>query len=347
MMIPEVGKTPLNLAKWAMQNVESRSRNSNFQVSSRFTMDPRISHERRVQLQKAFDEIDKDKSGKLSFAEILNYLQDLNDEVEESYVRTIFESMDLNHDGQVSSDEFLNVYLEQVNGISEAIAKLKQQIQEKKRDLDSLKEQLEEAKVSERINSWGIMEGSLLTVRVVEAQNLNTLTGKPSASTHLLCEKQQISTKVLRNERNPNWDETFTFRIDIGTGELLIQVFNEGSISKDDLLGTCSVSLQEFKDQKKHERWFGLAGRTPSARVLLNIQWIHRKTEYIGDLIAELERDITTDTAETNRMENELKKLGTNPFGMFKKDTWLDKLETKIVNEVQGIADKHFHVSFR
>ena len=346
MMIPEIGKSPLNLAKWAQQNLEARSRNSNFQVSSRFAMDPRISHERRLQLQKAFDEIDKDKSGKLSFEEIFSYLQDLNDEVEETYVKAIFESMDSNKDGQVSIDEFLNVYLEQVNGISEAIAKLRQQILEKKRDLEGIKEQYEEAVKIERINSWGIMEGSLLTVRVVEAQNLTSITGKPSASAHLLCEKQQISTKVIKNDKNPSWDETFSFRINIGTGELLIQIFNEGSISKEDLLGTCSVSLSEFKDQKRHERWFGLTGRASSARILLSIQWIHRKTEYLAETVAEFERDITTDTAEMNRIENELKKLGTNPFGMFKKDTWIDKLEGKIISEVQGIADKHFHVGF-
>jgi hypothetical protein len=346
MMIPEIGKSPLNLAKWARENVEARSRSSNFQVSSRFAMDPRISHERRTQLQKAFEEIDKDKSGKLSFEEILSYLTDINDEVEESYVKAIFESMDANKDGQVSIDEFLNVFLEQVNGLSESIAKLRQQILEKKRDLEGINEQLLEAQKTERINSWGIMEGSLLTVRVIEAQNLTTLTGKPSASAHLLCEKQQISTKVIKNDRNPNWDETFSFRIGIGTGELLIQVFNEGQMSKDDLLGTTSVSLSEFKDQKRHERWFGLPGKG-GARILLNVQWIHRKTEYLAEMIADFERDITTDTAEMNRMENELKKLGTNPFGMFKKDTWLDKLEGKIINEVQGIADKHFHVFFK
>jgi hypothetical protein len=343
MMIPE-GKSPLNLAKWAIQTVEARSRSSNFQVSSRFALDPRISHERRIQLQKAFDEIDKDKSGKISYDEIFSYLKDVNDEADEAYVRTIFDSMDANHDGQVSIDEFLNTYLEQVNGLSEAIARLRQQILEKKRDLEAINEQLEEAKNTERINSWGIMEGSLLTVRVIEAQNLVSATGKPSAYTNLLCEKQQIATKIVKNERNPNWEESFTFKISVGTGELLIQVFNEGTISKDDLLGTSSVPLQEFKDQKKHERWFHLQGRSSTARVLLSIQWIHRKTEYLAAIVEELQHDITADTAEMNRMENELKKLGTNPLGMFKKETWVDKLEAKIVNEVQEIADKHFHV---
>ena len=345
-MIPEISKSPLNLAKWAIQSVEARSRSSAFQVSSRFALDPRISHERRIQLEKAFNEMDSDKSGRLTFEEVLNYFKEISEEVDESYVRTIFDSMDLNHDGEVSIEEFLNSYLEQVNGLSEAVAKLRQHILEKKRELATLNEQLEEAKNTERMNSWGIMEGSLLNVRVVEAQNLDTFRGKPNSYANLLCERQQIATKIIRSDRNPNWDETFSFKISAGTGELLIQVFNEGTISKDDLLGTCSVSLQEFKDQQKHERWFHLSGRSNTARILLSIQWIHKKTDYILGIIENLERDITTDTAEMTRIENELKKLGTNPLGMFSKETWIDKIEGKLISEIQEIADKHFHVFF-
>lgn len=346
MMNTDVSKSPLSLAKWALQSVENRARSSNFQVNSRFAIDPRISHERRIQLQKAFDEIDKDKSGKISYEEIYSYLSEINDEADENYVRTIFDSMDSNHDGQVSIDEFLNTYLEQINGISEAIAKLKQQITEKKKDLEGITEQLEETKKTERINSWGIMEGSILTVRVAEAQNLVVVNGKPSAYVNLLCERQQISTKVIKNNRNPVWDETFTFKISVGTGELLVQVFNEGTTSKDDILGTSSISLQEFKNQKKHERWLQLSGKNSTARVSLTIQWINKKTDYLIGIVDELQRDITADTAEVTRLENELKKLGTNPLGMFRKESWLDKLEAKIISEVEKTADRHFHVSF-
>jgi C2 domain/EF-hand domain pair len=343
-MSEDLGKSPLNLAKWAMKTVEARSSSSAFQVSSRVALDPRISHERRIQLSTAFKEIDKDQSGGITYEEIYNYLKDITDEVDENYVKTIFDSMDSNRDGKVDIDEFLTSYLEQVNGLSEAVAKLRQHILEKKRDLATWNEQLEDAKKTERMNSWGIMEGSLLTVRVVEAQNLAAFAGKPSAYANLLCERQQIATKIIKSERNPNWDETFSFKISAGTGELLVQVFNEGTISKDDLLGTCSVSLQEFRDQQKHERWFHLTGRSNTARVLLSIQWIHKKTDYLMDIIERLERDITADTAEMTRIENELKKLGTNPLGMFKRETWADKIEGKIINEVAGIADKHFHV---
>lgn len=345
-MNPENAKSPLTLVDWAHRSVEARSRSSNFQVASRIVLDPRITHERRIQLENAFKEIDRDHSGKISYEEIFEYLKEINNEVEEEYVRTIFDSMDSNHDGAVSIDEFLASYLLQVNGLSEVVAKYRQQIIEKRRELASLNEQLVEATKTERMNSWGIMEGSLLTVRVIEAQNVASFTGKPSAYVNLLCERQQIATKIIKNDRNPNWDETFSFKISAGTGELLIQVFNEGTISKDDLLGTCSVSLQEFKDQQKQERWLHLAGRSNTARILLSLQWIHRKTEYIAGIIQNLDRDITADVAEMTKIESEMRKLGTNPLGMFKKETWIDKLEEKITSHVGEITDKHFHVSF-
>lgn len=337
-------QSALGLRDWALESVNARMRNSNFQSGSRFALDPRISHERRVQLIKAFDEMDADKSGKLSYEEIFNYLKDINGEVSEEYVKTIFESMDANKDGQVSIEEFINTYLNQVDGLSEAVARFRQKILEKRRDLATNSEQLEEAMKSERINSWGIMEGSLLTVRVVEAQNLVSFSGKPSAYVNLLCERQQIATNIIKNERNPNWNESFSFKISSGNGELLIQVYNEGTISKDDLLGASSVSLKEFEDQEKHEKWFHLQGSSNTARILLSIQWIHRKTEYLKKIRDNLLKETDSDTIEMENIENEMRKLGTNPLGMFKKETWIDKLEGKIISEVEEIADKHFQV---
>jgi Zn-finger protein len=342
-MIPE---SPLKLADWASQSVEARLRSSNYQTGSRYELDPRISQERRLQLIQAFNDIDKDKSGKLSYEEIFNYLKDINEKVDDNYVRKIFESMDVNRDGVVSSDEFIQAYLGQIDGLSAAVAQLRQRISEKNRDLTIQEEQLAEAIASERLNSYGIMVGSLITVRVVEAQNLTGLTGRPSAFATILCEKQTISTKIIKNERNPGWDETFSFRITNGTGELVVQVMNEGRISKDDLLGSCSIPLTEFADQQKHEKWFHLKGSSSSARVLLSVQWIHQKTRYIQQIIDNLKREIESDNREMEKIEEQMMKMGTNPLGMFKKDSWLDKIEAKIVGEVDEIADKHFQVFF-
>ncbi|CAG9315054.1 unnamed protein product [Blepharisma stoltei] len=341
-MEQEVAKNPLNLAKWALASVDQKIKASPFQVNTRFALDPRISHERQLELRRAFKEIDADQSGAISFEEILNFLRGINDEVDENYVKTIFESMDVNKDGGVSIDEFINGYLEQVNGLSEAIARYNQTILAKNKELATLREQLEEAKKVERMNTYGIMEGSTFTVRVIEAQNLNVVTGRPTAYVNLICERQQIATKPIPSDKNPNWDETFSFKITMGTGELLVQVFNKGTVSKDDLLGTCSIPLQDFRDQAKHEGWYQLTGRVSNARIMLAIQWIHRQTEYLEGIISGMDNDIVQDVAEKDRVETELRKLGTNPLGMFHKESWVDRLESKIVHEVHAFTDQHF-----
>lgn len=341
-MIPE---SPLNLADWASQSVEARVRSSTYQSNARYELDPRISQERRLQLIEAFNDIDKDKSGKLSYDEIFAYLKDINNKVDENYVKTIFRSMDLNNDGAVSIDEFINTYLGQIDGLSAAVAKFRQRVLEKNRELSGYQEQMAEAVKSERMNSYGVMVGSLLTVRVVEAQNLAAFTGRPSAFVNLLCEKQNISTRIIKNEMNPGWDESFSFRVNTGTGDLLVQVFNEGTISKDDLLGTCSIPISDFSDQQKHEKWYQLQGRSNSARILLSSQWIHRKTQYLKQIIDNIVKEIESDTKEMEKIEEEMMKLGTSPLGMFKKHNWLEKIEGKIVSEVEGLADAHFHVN--
>ena len=338
--------SPLDLANWAKQSVEARMRVSG-KASSNFEVDSRISQERRLQLIHAFNDIDRDGSGKLSIEEIYSYLKEINDHADDNYIKAIFQSMDENQDGQVSIEEFISTYLNQVNALSEASARLRQQIQERRRDLLQNESLYEEAIKSERINSWGIMEGSLLTLRVVEAQNLANLTGNPSSYVSIICEKQQIATKVVLSERNPQWNEEFSFKVAAGNGEMVVQVFDKGKISKDELLGTCKVPLDEFRDQAKHEKWFHLEGRTNTARVLLAVQWIHRKTQYLREKIEMLKKEIDADTAEQDKILNEMMKLGTNPSGMFRKESWVDRVEMKVVEEIQAFPDEHFSVRLR
>lgn len=337
--------SPLDLANWAKSSSEARMRASGNPAST-FKPDSLSSQERRLQLIQAFNDIDRDGSGKLSIDEIFSYLKDLNDKADDNYIRAIFQSMDENKDGQVSIEEFVSTYLNQVNSLSEASAQLRQQIQERRRDLNQFEAQLQDSLKSERINSWGIMEGSILTLKVIEAQNLVSLTGRPSSYVSILCEKQQIATNVAMDQRNPSWNEEFSFKVAAGNGEMVIQVFDKTS-NGDELLGICKVQLEEFRDQAKHEKWFHLESRTNTARVLMTVQWIHRKTQYLKEKIEMLKKEIKADGDEQEKITAEMMKLGTNPSGMFKKESWVDRLEVKVVQEVQEFPDQHFSVRTR
>ncbi len=67
-------------------------------------------------------------------------------------------------------------------------------------------------KVTEKINDYGIMEGSILTVNVVEARELipQDINGSSDPYTIIGIEGQRQSTKYIRTTTNPLWNETLT-----------------------------------------------------------------------------------------------------------------------------------------
>jgi len=60
----------------------------------------------RQQLQEAFDKVDTDKSGSIDVAELEVLAKDLNTEINMTDVESLFNEIDLNHDGKVSFNEF-------------------------------------------------------------------------------------------------------------------------------------------------------------------------------------------------------------------------------------------------
>lgn len=338
----EVRKTPLTLGRWGQFLVDKSRRNAPQPILTKYSFDPRISQERYIQLKDAFDQIDTDHSGFISLDEILNFLRQFSDELDEDYIGTIFESIDRNHDNQLSIEEFIEGYLEQVNGLTEALTAFRNNQTDKRKAKEKLLKELEENLLREQINQHGIMEGSQLVVKVVEAQNLNLGSSKPNPYVELKCESQRIRTTVTQANRNPSWEESFTFNIKIGSGELLCSIFSQSSSTEDEFIGSCTVPLKELEDQIKHERWYSVSSKvTTGARLLLSCQWIHHKCDYLRMQILDWEEHINEDSAQISRLESELRKLGTSPFGMFVKDNWFTVWERRLITAIDAFADRH------
>jgi hypothetical protein len=335
-------KTPLTLGRWGQFLVDKSRRNAPQPILTKYSFDPRISQERYLQLKEAFDQIDTDHSGFISLLEIMEFLKQFSDELDEDYIRTIFESIDRNHDNQLSIEEFIEGYLEQVNGLTEAMTMLKNEQTEKTKHKEKLVKELEENLIRETINAHGIMEGSQLALKVVEAQNLNLGTGKPNPYVEIKCESQRIKTNVVQANRNPAWDEAFTFNIKIGTGEVLCSIFSSSQTTTDEIIGFCTVPLKELEDQLKHERWYSVNSKTSTgARLFLSMQWIHHKCDYLRRQILDWDESINTDSAELSRLEAELRKLGTSPLGLFIKDNWVTIWEKRLITAIDEFTDRH------
>ncbi|KXZ48798.1 hypothetical protein GPECTOR_25g382 [Gonium pectorale] len=60
---------------------------------------------------------------------------------------------------------------------------------------------------------------------------------------------QEVRSRMVRDGgRNPVWDETFDFNV-INENTLEITIMDEDTVVRDDLIGTCSVSLARVREQ--------------------------------------------------------------------------------------------------
>jgi hypothetical protein len=310
--------------------------------STQIQIDSRISQNRYRQLKEAFVKIDKDRSGKISLQEILNFLRYISDEVDEVYVTEIFNRLDRNRDGEVSIDEFIDGFLEQVNTLSEAATNIRQNLHAAQREKAEMEAELLRARHTEKINNFGIMEGSQLNLTVIEAQGLRGLGGKPRAYVIMMCERQRSQTNPAEPSYEPVWNESFGFNITMGNGDILITVHAQNNLANDAFLGQCSIDIQSLIDQVRRERWLTLdGGPSSNSRILLGLQWIHSKTLYLENMINSLSETVINESAELTRVESELRKLGTSPLGMFTKETWLDRLENSLMYEVDSAFSKY------
>ncbi len=96
-------------------------------------------------------------------------------------------------------------------------------------------------------NPHGIMEGSILTVHVVEARDLRPLDYDQTSDPYvvLTIEGQRITSNYKKGTVNPVWNESFTFDIDHGREKLKVEVFDKDTFGSDEFEGQCFIDLQQ------------------------------------------------------------------------------------------------------
>lgn len=119
--------------------------------------------------------------------------------------------MDKDYDGKVTLSEFITVYLEAEEVLRNKIDNTRIEIQNfhKKKQEASLK--LEDSMRMERLNSFGIMEGSTMNLTIIQAQNLKRDDlNYNDINTYVICScgSQKFQTNNS-NSFNPIWNENF------------------------------------------------------------------------------------------------------------------------------------------
>lgn len=94
------------------------------------------------------------------------------------------------------------------------------------------------------------MEGSMLTVTVMEAKDLKAMdyggTSDPYAILKL--SQQQVETSYIKNTLNPVWDETYTFDVQAREEILRVVVMDRDAVGTDDFEGKCNIPLRDLRD---------------------------------------------------------------------------------------------------
>lgn len=119
--------------------------------------------------------------------------------------------MDKDFDGRVTLEEFFEVFHEAELSLTEKISRLKLEIEECTRKKRETLNTYQDRSRTEMINAYGIMEGSILSVGVLEGRALipTTVNFEFATWVQLSCGGQNEQTEIAESV-NPKWKGTFT-----------------------------------------------------------------------------------------------------------------------------------------
>ncbi|CAI2365549.1 unnamed protein product [Moneuplotes crassus] len=247
-----------------------------------------------------------------------------NPEMVKSVFDRMNEHVDIERGSKKISVDYLNEFSDAFIEVEEIYKRKQLEILSKKNmhtdQRYEFEDRYKEAKAIEKTNDHGIMEGSYLTVRVVEARNLKPMDNNNSSDPYAVVsiEDQKEETQFIESNLNPKWDETFKFEIRTGKHQLVILVLDRDLYAADDFQGKLTLDIMDFKDQMKVDKWFDLHSTNPhepwQGEIRIEIQWIHSRIKFFEDLLHRLDQIVVDDNKQRNEVEKSLKELRA-PFG--------------------------------
>ena len=139
------------------------------------------------------------------------------------------------------------------------------------------------------------MEGSYLSVKVIEARNLRPVGEEHSADPYvkLAIEGQTKETVFQEGTLDPKWNQTFKFEIRSGKDDLEVLVLDRDLYASDDFIGRVMIPLETLKDQMKMDTWYDLESTNPAEKwqgeIRIETQWIHSRVRFFSSLIKKLD----------------------------------------------------------
>ncbi|OMJ81280.1 hypothetical protein SteCoe_18272 [Stentor coeruleus] len=276
-------------------------------------------------LKKIFAEMDSNKDFVLSYDEFHNHLsKKAGKAFSDELLLEIFRTIDRDKSSIISLDEFVKGFNKAEAIIQNQIKQLKAQISSMSENYTETQRSLLEAKAKKLQN---IGDNNLVVV-VKKAEGLRAggVTGNKAPIVCITCEGREIKTSPVPNPTNPEWNQSFTFPITQGIGDILIEVYDTERGKTTHLLGEVAIPLRALENQELHEDFLELKGRSNADRVtgkiLVALQWIHDFPSYLENLIKDYEESLRNDKEELANLENYLKEL-VSPINTTKLPEWV------------------------
>ena len=209
-------------------------------------------------------------------------------------IRKLYTELDYNRDGKVSNEEFWESYATKIDDFEMRILECKRKEAAVRSEISDLNIQKRDIAKTEMMNQFGIMEGSVLIVTVIEARELQPafFGGGIDPFVVLNIEGQKIETSYKASTLNPIWNEWFTFDIKRGDDPLRVTVYDRGTFDNK-FAGKLLVNLQSLESQQEMEEWHELHednydSPERKGKIKLRLQWIFSRLQLINTKATDL-----------------------------------------------------------
>lgn len=297
---------------------------------------------------------DDNDDNAITFQELEDHMRDMNkgNKYDTVKIRKFFKELKGEGRDSVPIDEFCYEYSEKVEDYTLKILECKRKIMELRNEVQLLNTQKQETAKAEKINQFGIMEGSVLIVTICEARNLldTELIGNIDPFVLLICEGQKIETSYKPDTNNPIWNECFTFDIKRGDDPLRLTVYDRGTFANS-FIGKVMINLDTLGTQQEIRGWYNLHEENydsglAQGQLKIKIQWIYSRLSLLSEKVFQLQENIKQITLIKRAHERERNMIQSPFVSLFRdKGMIMEDDDMEFMFSIYQVHPKEFRVS--
>ena len=235
---------------------------------------------------------------------------------DEQEAKLRFSEYDKDKDGNISLDEFIKSYLADIAFCKQQIKNANTTIEDQIKQKSEFEDKLKEAKASEHVSDYGIMQGSIVIVQIYEARDLPNAI---NVYAEVLVGEQSQTTPIRSLTKSPVWNEKYSFDVTTGNEKVTINMRSPDFVGKG-IVCTATYTLSELKLLNYAlDDWLQL--KTPSGqqagRLKVSLLWIVSRINYYNEIVNRIDDEIRESQNQLNFYTEKQKTL-EEPFGFLK-----------------------------